>query len=222
LQGEFTWSECHVLAYDEQEEIFTIKWVDTGALKHVKRLNLLFSHESRSAFRRRLQLARRRRSEFETLRTFQRFVSQQPFTNQPLNHTMLVERLMCWAPPKQINLAKTFFGAKAGPGVEFLEELGRDYEFAVKRSIVEWSARNGTGAEMLASAEVCFRLSTVLYAVFWVSLMIILRLTNISHMLQESPLFKVQWCDSLHQSVDTIKLPPERLSSYLGSLASSC
>jgi hypothetical protein len=80
------------------------------------------------------------------LRTFHRHVAQQPFKNQALNQAALAERLVQRSTSKQAEMAQAFLGAQIGPGKEFLAEVGREYEYAVIRSIVEWGTRDENGS----------------------------------------------------------------------------
>ncbi len=78
-QGAFTWAPCTVVQYDEKQDMYQVAWDGSGRRKWVKRLNLFFADESRSAFRLRLHTARARREETEREARFHEYVRQQPF-----------------------------------------------------------------------------------------------------------------------------------------------
>jgi hypothetical protein len=61
----WTWEKCHVLAYDEEKELFLIRWVENQKPKWVRRFNILFSGEKLDDFSRRMEIASIARNEFE-------------------------------------------------------------------------------------------------------------------------------------------------------------
>lgn len=157
MQGDFTWESCRVLSYDEGKELFSIAWHDGGGHKCVKRLNLLLAGESRSAFRHRLQDARRRRAECEAAVRFDKHVAAQPFRNQPLAVRALAARLArrC-GPAKLASAARVFLSGEHALGRAFLAEVAREYELGVKRGIVAWDAQSAEGRDRLRAAGVRF------------------------------------------------------------------
>ena len=157
LQGSCTWEPCRVLSFDEGAELFTIEWRDSGVHKCVKRLNLLLAGESRSAFRRRLQQARRRRAECESAIKFHRYVAAQPLRNRPLHVCGLATRLArrC-GPAKRAAAARAFVSGEHALGRTFLADVAQEYELAVKRGIVLWEARGDEGCGRLRAAGVRF------------------------------------------------------------------
>lgn len=157
MQGDFTWEACRVLSYDEDTELFSIAWRDGGGHKCVKRLNLLLAGESRSAFRRRLQDARRRRAECEATLRFHKHVAAQPFRNQPLAVRALATRLArrC-GPAKLASAARVFLSGEHALGRAFLTEVAREYELGVKRGVVAWDAQSTEGRQRLRAAGVRF------------------------------------------------------------------
>lgn len=147
LQGSFSWQPCTVLDFDTATERFVVHWGrggEQGQQKQVSRLNLLFAHESRSAFRLRLQQARARRAEAEAAIDFERYVASQPVLDQPLNGNVLRARLLRQLPH-----------ARASTGVDgLLQEVQRNYARAMQRDALLRASATVAGRAALASAGV--------------------------------------------------------------------
>lgn len=44
-KGFITWKKCEILSYCDEQMLFTIKWKDSGIIKKVKRLNLVYGKD---------------------------------------------------------------------------------------------------------------------------------------------------------------------------------
>jgi hypothetical protein len=149
-----------VLEYDASDEVYTIMWDSSGTSKHVKRLNLLFSGESRTFFRKRLQEARRRRAECESQARFHKYVATRKFRNRGVDMVALSTRM-------KEKIGASTWSEFAGLFNEVVQEISRDYVFAVKKGIVLYDARTPEGKDRLAADGVCFCLWHAWYGHGW-------------------------------------------------------
>ncbi|OHT09102.1 Dynein heavy chain family protein [Tritrichomonas foetus] len=67
LNGKSKWSKCTVTDYDEETELFTIKWKANGKVKKVARFNIRFECESEHLFNQRLEMAKESCHRYELL-----------------------------------------------------------------------------------------------------------------------------------------------------------
>ena len=143
-QGVVAWEPCRVLQYDYAKDAYVVEWVSSGRRKLVKRLNLLFAHESQSAFRQRVCRAHKLRAEAERAARFHRHVDAQQFSASDVDVGALRTKLLQMVP----------WRASSAGFEEMLQEVLRDFVRAVKRSTVEHALMSASGRTRLAASGV--------------------------------------------------------------------
>ena len=79
MDGSVSWQPCAVIAYDNKEEKFLIRWKATGREKYVTRLNIQFDVEDPELFQKRVNIATQLKTqaeEFLVIIIISYFVSQ--------------------------------------------------------------------------------------------------------------------------------------------------
>ncbi|OHT04040.1 Dynein heavy chain family protein [Tritrichomonas foetus] len=83
LSGTTYWTECKVIDYNKEEEIFTIEWLKTKKRKKVARYNLRFAIENEDLFEQRVENAKKAAKKYEIQFRFDSRVKQMPMEELP-------------------------------------------------------------------------------------------------------------------------------------------
>ena len=81
--GKTSWEKCLVTAYDEDSELFTIKWKNSGKIKKVPRFNVRFECEDENLFNKRLEAAKESCHKFEIMIRLNNRIDQMPPEDLP-------------------------------------------------------------------------------------------------------------------------------------------
>lgn len=144
--GQFTWAPCSVMAYDAHDNLFTIRWAESGVEKRVKRLNVIFDSEDAARFELRVASARARAAEAEDALRFMKAADRVKLSEGAVHY--LDGR---WEAAVS---ARTGPLAWSWPAVleNVFSEAREDYDAAVKMAVLEHSLeRPGATARVTAA-----------------------------------------------------------------------